>query len=180
MKRVTGVVVGLMLFPVFSAAQSPAAGQKVSLATSLQRTYATMKDNLAKAAEKMPEGDYAFKPGPQPDVRTYGQLLGHQADHQFVTCATLKGVPNPNPAEATEKKAMKGTKAELVKALAGAFAFCDSAIAALTDQTALQMIKSPDGETARGGVVSTLLSHGHGSENLAALYLRLKGIARPW
>ena len=180
MKRVTSAVVGLILFSVSSAGQSPAAGQKLNLATSLQRAYATTKENLTKAAEKMPEADYGFKPGTHADLRTYGALIGHQADNQFIHCAALKGVPNPNAAQANEKKATKATKAEMIKTLADAFAFCDSAIAALTDQNALQMIKSAEGETARGAVVSTLLSHGHGSENVAAVYLLAKGIARPW
>jgi hypothetical protein len=75
---------------------------------------------------------------------------------------------------------MKATKAEFVKALTDALAFCDGAIAALTDQNALQIIKRGEGEAVRGAVVAALLSHGHGSASAAAVYLRLNGIARPW
>ena len=176
MKRVTYVVAGLMLFGVSSAAQAPTAGQKVGLATSLQRAYGTLKGNLTQAAEKMPEANYGFKPASDPDLRTYGQWIGHQADNQFINCATIKGVPNPSPPQSNEKKA---TKADLVKALADAFAFCDGAISALTDQSALQMVKQGEGETARGGVVSALLSHGLESYGIVVVYLRAKGIAPP-
>ena len=176
MKQMVCIVAGLMVFAVCAAAQAPAAGQKVGLATSLQNAYATLKGNLTQAAEKMPEANYGFKPAPDPDLRTYGQWIGHQADNQFTNCATLKGVPSPSPAQSNEKKA---TKAELVKALADAFAFCDGAMSALTDQNALQMIKQGEGETARGGVVSALLSHGLESYGIVVVYMRAKGIAPP-
>jgi hypothetical protein len=176
MKRVTCIVAGLMMFAVCSAAQAPSAGQKIGLATGLQNAYGTLKGNLTQAAEKMPEANYGFKPASDPDLRTYGQWIGHQADNQFINCATIKGVPNPNPPQSSEKKA---TKADLVKALADAFAFCDGAISALTDQSALQMVKQGEGETARGGVVSALLSHGLESYGIVVVYLRAKDIAPP-
>jgi DinB superfamily len=176
MKRATCIVAGLMLFAHSSAAQAPTAGQKVGLAMSMQRAYATLKGNLTQAAEKMPEDKYGFKPGSDPDLRTYGQWIGHQADNQFTNCATIKGVPNPSPAQSNEKKA---TKAELVKALAAAFAFCDDAISGLTDQSALQMVKQGEGETARGGVASALLSHGLESYGIVVVYLRANGVAPP-
>jgi hypothetical protein len=176
MKRMVCIVAGLMAFTVCAAAQAPTAGQKVGLATSMQNAYATLKGNLTQAAEKMPEANYGFKPAPDPDLRTYGQWIGHQADNQFTNCATIKGMPSPSPAQSNEKKA---TKAELVKALADAFAFCDGAMSALTDQNALQMIKQGEGETARGAVVSALLSHGLESYGIAVVYLRAKGIAPP-
>jgi len=170
------MVAGLMLFAVSAAAQAPTAGQKQSLATSLQGAYTTLKGNLTQAAEKMPEANYGFKPASDPDLRTFGQWIGHQTDNQFTNCATIKSVANPSPPQSNEKKA---TKAELVKALAAAFAFCDGAISALTDQSALQMVKQGEGETARGGVVSALLSHGLESYGIVVVYLRAKGIAPP-
>ena len=178
MKRIMCMVAGLMLFAVSAAAQPPSAGEKVGLATSLRRAYGTLKGNLTQAAERMPEANYGFKPASDPDLRTYGQWIGHQADNQFTNCATIKGVPNPNPspAQSNEKKM---TKAELVKALADAFAFCDGAISALTDQNAVQMVKQGEGEIARGGVASALLSHGLESYGIVVVYLRAKGIAPP-
>jgi hypothetical protein len=176
MKQVTCIVAGVMALEMWAAAQAPAAGQKVGLASSLQNAYATMKGNLTQAAEKMPEANYGFKPASDPDLRTYGQWIGHQADNQFINCATLKGVPSPSPAQANEKKS---TKAELVRALADAFAFCDGAMSALTDQNALQLVKQGEGETARGGVASALLSHGLESYGIVVVYMRAKGIAPP-
>lgn len=176
MKRVTCIVAGLMLFAVSAAAQAPTAGQKRGLAASLQTAYGTLKGNMTQAAEKMPQANYGFKPGSDPELRTYGQWIGHQADNQFTNCAIIKGVPNPNPPQSNEKKT---SKAELVKALADAFAFCDAAISALTDQSALQLVKQGEGETARGGVASAMLAHGLESYGIVVVYLRANGIAPP-
>src|SRR5215471_20961506 len=115
MKRTIGIVTVIMLFAQASAAQAPTAGQKVGLAMSMQRAYATLKGNMTEAAAKMPEANYTFKLASDPNLRTFGQWVGHQADNQFTNCTTIKGVPNPSPAQSNEKKA---TKAELVKALA--------------------------------------------------------------
>ena len=176
MKQVTCIVAGLMLFAVLANAQAPTAGQKLGLATTMQRAYTTLKGNLTQAADKMPEANYTFKPASDPDLRTYGQWIGHQADNQFTNCAIIKNVPNPSPPQGNEKKT---SKADLVKALADAFAFCDGAFSALTDQTAMQMVKQGEGEAARGGVASAMLSHGLESYGIVVVYLRAKGIAPP-
>jgi hypothetical protein len=156
------------------AAQTSSSGQKVGLAAGLQRSYQSVKGNLTKAAERMPESEYGYKPAPADDLRTYGQWIGHQADNQFANCATISGVANPS--QGNEKKS---GKAELVKALADAFALCDGAMAALTDQTALQLIKQGENETARGTVVAALLAHALETNGILTVYLRAKGLMPP-
>ena len=63
--------------------QQPPAGQKIGLATSLQRGYAGIKTNFTAAAEKMPDADYGFKVGSMPEARTYGQLIAHIAQKNW-------------------------------------------------------------------------------------------------
>ena len=46
-------------------------------------------DYFIRAAEKMPEADYGFKPAP--DVRTFAQQIAHVADDQYNLCAPAKG-----------------------------------------------------------------------------------------
>ena len=174
MKRVTCIAAGLMLFAVSVLAQAPKAGEKTGLAAGMQRSYAAIKGNLTKAAERMPESDYQFKVANTPDMRTYGQWIGHQADNQFTNCAILKGTTSPSTGN--EKKA---TKAELVKALNDAFAFCDGAISSLTDQNAVQLIKQGEGETARGAIISQMLAHALESNGIVTVYLRAKGLVPP-
>ena len=42
-----------------------------------------------RAAAKMSEEDYAFKP--TPEVRSFGELIGHIADGQYEFCAPALG-----------------------------------------------------------------------------------------
>ena len=84
----------------------------------------------------MPEADYDFKPSPMAEARAYGAVIAHAADGMFGTCARLKGVPNPRPD--VEKTMTR--KGEIVKALTDAFALCDEAIAALTENSAEEFV----------------------------------------
>ena len=174
LKRVFCVASAVMLFASSAIAQAPA--EKVGLALSMQRAYAAAKSNLSRAAEIMPESDYGLKVVSVPEVRTFGQWLGHQTDNQLGTCATLRGVPNPNQSGPTNEQKWT-TKAEFVKALGDGFAFCDPAVSSLTDENALQMVKQGQGETARGALVSALLSHALETNGILTLYLRAKGLA---
>ena len=70
---------------------------------------------IERAAEKMPEEEYAFKPDPA--VRSFAQILGHIADADNLFCSTVLGENSPSPG--IEKT--KATKAELRSALHDAF-----------------------------------------------------------
>ena len=82
----------LLIAPTVYSQQPPAAGQKIGLATSLQRGYAGIKANFTAAAEKMPEADYSFKVGSMPEARTYGQLI---AGYKCPRTVTLRTEPLP-------------------------------------------------------------------------------------
>ena len=179
MTRTTCLVSGVLLSATVAFAQvppasPPAAPLKLSLAAGLQRNYANIKMNLTQSAEKMPEDQFGFKP--TPEVRAFGQLFGHVANSQFNACSAAKGVPNPNQGNDNEKKT---TKAEFVKALADSFAFCDEAFAALTDESALQLIKQGQNEVARGAALAGLIAHDNEMYGTGVVYLRLKGIVPP-
>src|SRR5256884_9718271 len=66
---------------------------------------------IERAAEKMPEEQFAFKPDPA--VRSFGQILGHVADANYTFCSGVLGETSPSPR--IEKT--KTTKAELTAAL---------------------------------------------------------------
>ncbi|MBI3264910.1 MAG: DinB family protein [Acidobacteria bacterium] len=180
MKRLVALLTAdcLAVAVALAFAQPPAqAPTKTTLSVGLQRGYENIKRNLTQAAEKMPETDYGFQPNPKmPEVRTYGQLFGHVANAQFGACAVAKGVPNPNQGTDNEKKT---TKAELVKALADSFAFCDDAFKSLTDESALQLVKQGQNEVARGLVLSNLVTHSNEMYGTTGVYMRLKGMVPP-
>ena len=131
MKRVMYFASAVVLLAAPAVYSQAPTGQKIGLATSLQRGYAGIKANFTAAAEKMPDADYTFKVGSMPEARTYGQLIAHIAQSQFGQCSGLTGVPNPMAGKNLEQELK--TKAELTKALADSFAICDKAFEAVTD-----------------------------------------------
>src|SRR5437879_9521162 len=65
---------------------------------------------IERAAEKMPEEQYAFKPDPA--VRSFGQIVGHVADANYLFCSGALG--EKSSSQDIEKT--KTTKAELISA----------------------------------------------------------------
>ena len=126
---------------------------------------------MTEAANKLSEADYAFKPTTMPEVRTFGQLFGHVANAQFGQCAAAKGVPNPNMGTNNEQKT---TKAEIVKALADSFAFCDDAFSSLSEQNRGQIMARGRGQMAREAILADLIVHSNEMYGYAAVYLRAK------
>jgi hypothetical protein len=177
MKRALVLASGALLAASAAAAQPPPPGQPLTLSASLQRGYNTIKMNLTESAAKLSEADYTFKVGTMEETRTFGALFGHVANSQFATCAAVKGVANPNQGNNLEQTAK--TKADVVKALADSFAFCDDAFASLTEQNALQMIKQGQGEIARAAALANLVAHSNEMYGTSAAYLRAKGVVPP-
>jgi hypothetical protein len=177
MRRLLFIVPALALFAAGASSQPPAAGQKVGLATSLQRGYAAIKLNLTQAAGKMPEADYGFKPGSTPEARTFAQVIAHIAQSQFGQCSAMKGTPNPMQGRNLEQELK--TKAEVTKALADSFALCDDHFAQTTDESATQFVKLGPNELTRAAALYGLVVHGNEIYGTAAVYLRSKNIVPP-
>ena len=183
MKYVTCAALAAVLLVVATAfAQPPAAGgqmqgQKIGLATSLQRGYANFKNNFTQAAEKMPEADYSFKPGSTPEARTFAAAIAHIAQAQFGQCSTLKGVPNPMAGKQLEQELK--TKAEVTKALADSFALCDDVFAQASDVNVSEMVRQGQNEVTRAAAMYGVLVHGNEMYGTAAVYLRSKNLVPP-
>ena len=157
------------------AAQGPAPAT-TNLPQYLQRAYNGIKNNLTRAADMLPESDYGFKPSSMPEMRTFGQLFGHVANAQFGMCAAAKGVPNPNMGTDNEQKT---GKAEIQKALAASFAFCDDAFAGLTEANRSQMMAQGRGQMSRDAILANMITHSNEMYGYAAVYLRAKNVVPP-
>jgi DinB family protein len=176
MTRLLFAVPVAALFATVAFSQMPA-GQKIGLATSLQRSYAGLKANLTQEAEKMPDADYSFKPGSTPEARTFAQVMAHVAQAQFNQCSTMKGVANPMQGKNLEQELK--TKAEVTKALTDSFALCDDLFAQTTDDNATQFVKAGQNEVTRAAALYGLIAHGNELYGTGAVYLRSKNIVPP-
>jgi uncharacterized damage-inducible protein DinB len=135
--------------------------------------YNLIKGNLVKAAEKMPEENYAFKP--TPEVRSFGQIVGHIADAQYLFCSPVLGQENPKPG--IEKS--KTTKADLVQALNEAFAYCDKAYDGMIDAHAAEIVKFFGRDFAKLSVLSFNSAHNNEHYGNVVTYMRIKGLVPP-
>jgi uncharacterized damage-inducible protein DinB len=134
--------------------------------------YTMIKGNLVKAAQKMPEENYSFKP--TPDVRSFGQIVGHVADAQYLFCSAVKGEKKSPDNEKT-----KTSKADLVAALQEAFTYCDAVYNAMTDAVAPDKIKFFGNDATKLGVLSFNVAHDNEHYGNIVTYMRLKGLVPP-
>ena len=131
-----------------------------------------------RSAQKVPEDFYGLRPGPQTEVRTFGQIVGHLANFNYLWCSQAKGEKDPNEGNDFEKVT---SKAGLLKALNDAFSYCDGVYETLTDATAREMVNiiQENGRPARVVRMSLLvLNYGHNNEHYGNLvtYMRMKSI----
>lgn len=161
------------MFPVILAGVSMAASAQNPMVEGQKFLNDMVRNNILRSAEKMPEENYSFKP--TPEVRSFGQLLGHIADAQYLFCSAVLGKPNPAPG--IEKS--KTSKADLTAALKEAFAYCDSAYAGLTDAQLAGTVKFFGREQTKATVLSFNTAHNNEHYGNIVTYLRMKGIVPP-
>jgi uncharacterized damage-inducible protein DinB len=138
-----------------------------------KRGYGQVKSWLLGSAEKMPETNYNFKPTDA--VRSFGQVVGHVADAQYLFCSAVLGDKNP----ALKIEQTKTSKSELIASLKDAFAYCDKAYDGATDATATQMVKLFGSDLPKLSVLSVNISHSAEHYGNIVTYLRLKNIVPP-
>jgi uncharacterized damage-inducible protein DinB len=178
MRKSVQISVLLLAFGVSAAAQEPASSAN-PLSAGAKRSYDIIKGYIIKAADKMPEEHYAFKP--TPEVRSFGQLLGHIADSNFVICATVAGEKPPMGAfePATSLEQTKKTKADLTEVLADSFAYCDKVHAGMTDAAGSELTKTFVGQAAKLSFLEFNTHHDFEHYGNIVTYMRLKGLVPP-
>ena len=156
-----------MLATSFAGVGSLHAQTNNPLIAETKQAYTSVKGYLTRAAAAMPEENYSFKP--TPDIRTFGALLAHIADHQMRYCSTAMGTRKERSG------ASKTTKADLVAALADSFAQCDAAWASITDANATEMM----GQRSKLGTLILDVVHSNEEYGYMAIYFRLIGMVPP-
>jgi uncharacterized damage-inducible protein DinB len=156
-------------------AAAPAAEAKLPAnpgTAGLGGVYVFVQRNLVKAAEKVPEELYGFKP--TADVRTFGQLVGHVADAQFMMCSLVLGEKAaPRNVEKT-----KTAKTDLVDALKESCALCERAYK-VSDADAAKPVEIFGMKMNGFGVLGLALAHGYEHYGNMTTYMRIKAIVPP-
>lgn len=170
MKRCTVIALAAIAVPGVLAGQSmPSAMGDVG---SVKALYEIAKGYLTRAAEQMPEENYSFKP--TPDVRSFGELVGHVANASYFFCSTVKGEKDPHTADFEKTTG----KAALVKALKDAFTYCDGAYQ-ITDAKATEEVSLMDMKGSRLWALTFNAAHDWEHYGNVVTYMRLKGLVPP-
>ena len=154
-----------LVVPAFAQTGNP-------LSADVKLVFDSVKRNVVASAEKMAEENYAFKPSP--DVRSFGQLLGHIADAQYGFCGGVKGERKQMGIEKSVT-----AKADMVKALNEAFAYCDAVYTSMTDAQGAEIVKFFGRDRPKLGVLAFNNAHNWEHYGNLVTYLRIKGIVPP-
>lgn len=183
MKRFLPIAFLLVSVPVLAQTTAAPQGQLPPdpLSNFLKMGFTANKTYIVKSAEKMAEPDLSFKPvGTAAEVRTFGQILGHVANSNYAFCSRAKGEPNPNKQDFEKTTA----KADLVKALNDAFAYCEAVYGSMTDAKIMQAMTAPGPNNTTRQIIAAqplIFNIAHNNEHYGNLvtYMRAKGIVPP-
>jgi uncharacterized damage-inducible protein DinB len=157
----------------FGAAAAAWGQQPAGVGPEIKMTYEQGKNLILRSAEKMPEEHYSFRP--VDTVRTFGQILGHIADAQYLFCSSAKN--EKLEPRAVEKN--KTTKADLTSALKEAFAYCDGVYNSLNDASGAETVKLFGRDRTRSGALAFSNAHNYEHYGNLVTYMRIKGLVPP-
>jgi uncharacterized damage-inducible protein DinB len=147
-------------------------GQTAAL-EGIRGEFKAVAGSVLKAAEKAPEEIYGFQP--TPEVFTFRRMLLHTAGASYSLCASFQGKQGQGPK--VDAQAAMG-KAEVVKTLKAAFAYCEEAMAGATDATLAEVVTAPSGtKRPKSYYLSHLIAHTSLHFGNIVTYMRLKGIS---
>ena len=156
---------------------TPAASQTSTPAQAVDQLLTVVEGDMVPLVEAMPADKFNFAPtqGSFAGVRTFGQQVQHVITANYYMFAAGASI---QPPDMDAVKNMK-TKEQLVQGLKDSFAFGHRAIATLTQQNALETVKSVDGITTRGGIMAFAIIHMNDHFGQMVEYARMNGIVPP-
>jgi uncharacterized damage-inducible protein DinB len=171
------IVASIVFLPVLAmplAAQAPPANP---VSQAIKDNWNEAKRNVRRSADVMPEAKFNFKP--VDTVRTFGAILAHVAGAAYEFCSAAKGEKTPHSEGEFEKSAK--SRAEIVKALDGAIAYCDGAVNALDDKSAAAIVNGAFGGPPAARAAAIIGNTGHFMEHYGNLvtYMRINGLVPP-
>jgi serine/threonine-protein kinase len=144
------------------------------VADAFRDNYRDASKNLIAAAEEFPADKLSFKPTPA--QMSVGDIIVHLSQGNDYLCGSIGGVKAPT----REKVAADAGKPALIARLRETFAFCDQALAPLTDANLSEQLPFFGGRKMSRAMVMTITT-GDWADHYSqyAIYLRLNGLLPP-
>jgi uncharacterized damage-inducible protein DinB len=166
-----GALLAAVVVP--ASAQQQANAPAANAVATQRQLWMDVTRSIQRAAEQMPEADYAFRP--VESVRTFGQLIGHIAGAQNQMCGTALG--ESHGGEDDVEKSVT-SKAALVEALKASTAICERAYAQSDAQAAGAVTMYGRDRTRLYALGMNTLHNGEHYGNIVT-YMRMKGMVPP-
>ena len=180
---ILALLAGCLIAPAMAQqAETKPAMPPPTVAGAVKNFYNGIKNNITRSGDKMPEEFFGLRPGPQMEVRTFGQQLAHVAKYNYLWCSEAKGEKNPNDGGDIEKTLT--TKDQIQKTLRASYDYCDGAYNALTDATGGEVltITQESGRVVkqtRMGLLMLNIVHNEEVYGSLVTTLRMKSIVPP-
>ena len=152
------------------AGADSATGHAVSTVRSVWQPIAAF---LTQSAEDMPADKYRYRP--TPEVRSFGEIIGHVAGSQYMFCAAAIG-DTARKEDDIEKT--RTTKADLVAAMKASTAYCAKAYGQ-SDAASRGAITMFGQKQDRLWALVTNAAHDDEHYGNVVTYLRLNGMVPP-
>ena len=155
------------------AAQQQQAADPARVAVAAARAnWIAAHNYIVRSAEQMSEADFAFKP--VATVRTFAQIVAHVADDEMGWCAQVLG----EPMQQTQFEKKLTTKADIMKAIRDAGAYCERAYA-ITDAQAAELTTIWGGRQSKIRGLMDNAAHDWEHYGNIVTYMRIKGLVPP-
>lgn len=169
----TGLMVGLLLAQG-AAAPAPDSSTTTGAAAA---TYRGLKNFIVRSADKMPAEHFTYQP--TPEVRSFGQLLAHIADGNYLLCSPALGEANPSGTVMDKIEKENLAREALLTRLKESFTYCDRAYAALSEANGSEKVAFLSTQRSRAGVLWFHISHAYEHYGNLVTYMRMKGVVPP-
>ncbi len=170
------VIPAVLLLAASAVAQTQTtpAQTKNPVSGALREILPGRQKNTIAAVEAMPADKFNYKP--TPDQVTFGHLVAHMVEANYMLCSGAAAVPAPKVEAVTETD----SKDKLLAALKASFDFCSDTLAKMDDSKLGEMTGGPNGQQlSRARFALGIASNWADHYAEAAMYLRQNGLLPP-
>jgi uncharacterized damage-inducible protein DinB len=170
----TLVIPALLLLVASAFAQTAPAPTQTPVSSALRDILPGRQKNTIAAVEAMPADKFSYKPSA--DQMTFGHLVAHMVEANYLLCSKAAAVAAPKVEEVKDTD----SKDKLVAALKASFDFCSDTLGKMDDSKLAETTEGFGGKQVTRAWSSLVLASSwadHYAE--AAMYLRLNGILPP-
>ncbi len=146
---------------------------KNPISGALREVLPSRQKNTVAAVEAMPADKFSYKPSA--DQMTFGHLVAHMIEANYLLCGKAADFPAPKLEEAKDTD----SKDKLVDALKASFDFCSNALAQMDDAKLGETTEGMGQQLTRARFALGIASNWADHYAEASMYLRLNNILPP-